>query len=155
MRAPLLVVAVGNPSRGDDAIGPAVLERLEVALAPEIARGDVELPGDFQLQIEHALDLEGRARVWIVDASVDAPAPFAVTRVAPERDRSFSSHALSPSALLDVAARTVESLPETWCVAIPGARFELGEPLTDGARAGVDAAVEWLMADVRGRLVAK
>jgi Ni,Fe-hydrogenase maturation factor len=29
--APLLVLAVGNPSRGDDALGPALAERLEAA----------------------------------------------------------------------------------------------------------------------------
>ena len=28
MSAPLLVLAVGNPSRGDDALGPLLLERL-------------------------------------------------------------------------------------------------------------------------------
>ena len=29
MSAPLLVLAVGNPSRGDDALGPLLLERLQ------------------------------------------------------------------------------------------------------------------------------
>ncbi len=149
MRPPLLVVGVGNPSRGDDAIGPTALERLEVALADEIARGEVELLGDFQLQIEHALDLEGRLRVFTVDASVAAAAPFVAERVKPARDRSYTSHALSPSALLDVAARTLGDPPETWCVAVPGARFELGEPLSDGARANVEAAVTRLVARVR------
>ncbi|HRG96608.1 MAG TPA: hypothetical protein PLR99_10185, partial [Polyangiaceae bacterium] len=59
--APLLFFGLGNPSRGDDALGPTLLERVGAALAPEIARGEVELLAEFQLQPEHALDLVGRA----------------------------------------------------------------------------------------------
>jgi len=65
--APLLVLAVGNPSRGDDALGPMLLE----ALHAEGIDGDgqVELLGDFQLQIEHVIDLRGRRAVLFVDAA--------------------------------------------------------------------------------------
>jgi hydrogenase maturation protease len=66
-RASWLVLAVGNPSRGDDALGPALLERLRDAGVD--AAGDVELLTDFQLQIEHALDLQGRQAVLFVDAA--------------------------------------------------------------------------------------
>ena len=53
--APRLVIGIGNPSRGDDAIGPLAVERLEALALP-----GVELLTDFQLQVEHALDLIGR-----------------------------------------------------------------------------------------------
>jgi hypothetical protein len=54
--APLLVLAVGNPSRGDDALGPALLDALAALAAQGADRlGDIELLSDFQLQIEHAL----------------------------------------------------------------------------------------------------
>jgi hydrogenase maturation protease len=68
MPAPLLVIGIGNPSRGDDALGPLFIERVEILLADELARGQIELLTDFQLQLEHALDLAGRARVVFVDA---------------------------------------------------------------------------------------
>ncbi len=55
-----VIFAVGNPSRGDDAIGPECYGRLEKLLKNEILAGSVELIEDFQLQIEHALDLQGR-----------------------------------------------------------------------------------------------
>lgn len=147
-RAPLLVVGIGNPSRGDDALGPSFVERLEQRLGASIARGEVEVLTDFQLQIEHAIDLEGRRRVVFVDASVDAPAPFTFEAVTPSRDRSFSSHALSPSALLDAAARLGGTLPEAHALAIRGARFELGDPLSPQASSHLEAALAFFDAIV-------
>ena len=79
--APVLVFACGNPSRGDDALGPAFIARVEALLADEIRRGELELLTDFQLQAEHALDLVGREQVVFVDASVACVAPFAWTAV--------------------------------------------------------------------------
>ena len=54
----LVVLAWGNPSRGDDALGPEFLRAAE-GIAP---RGgpSVEFVTDFQLQPEHALDVAGR-----------------------------------------------------------------------------------------------
>ena len=67
--APTLVFGIGNPSRGDDAIGPLMIERLEREQSAGRLSG-VDLLTDFQLQPEHALDLRGRARVLFVDASL-------------------------------------------------------------------------------------
>ena len=140
--APILVIGVGNPSRGDDALGPLLLEQLQARLGAALAAGELELLTDFQLQIEHALDLTGRRRVLFIDASVSAPAPFALTRVQPARDASHSTHAMSPAAVLDTHRRVVGEPPEAWLLAIRGERFELGEPLGDAARAHLQAALD-------------
>lgn len=142
--APLLVVGIGNPSRGDDALGPAFVERAAEQLAAEVAAGEVELMTDFQLQIEHALDLVGRARVVFVDASVGAAPPFEYARVEAEGEPGALSHAMSPAAVLATHRRVVgEAAPEAWVLAIRGERFELGEALSEAARAHLDAAVAW------------
>ena len=62
-----LIFTWGNPSRGDDAIGPQIYDLLQ-----QEPLSDVDLLTDFQLQIEHAVDLENRQRVLFVDASVSA-----------------------------------------------------------------------------------
>lgn len=147
-RAPLLVVGVGNPSRGDDALGPTFLARIEAACAGPIARGEVELLTDFQLQIEHALDLEGRARVVFVDASVAAPAPFSFARVEARASRSAASHALSPSEVLAVMGQIGGRPPEAFVLAIRGERFELGEEIGGEARRNLDAAVAFFLREV-------
>jgi hydrogenase maturation protease len=145
--APILLLAVGNASRGDDALGPLLAERIEALLLP-----GVEVQVEYQLQIEHALDLLGRRAVLFVDASVAAPAPYALTELCPTRDASFSTHALSPAAVLQSYVDTVgQAPPSAWQLAIRGEAFELGEPLSATAKANlvvaVDAARQWVAQD--------
>src|SRR5665647_1454142 len=98
--APLLVFGWGNLSRGDDALGPLCIERLRDLRVPAAS---VEYLDDYQLQIEHALDLVGRQRVLFVDASLSCRAPFEVTPLRAVQDASFTTHALSAQALLPVS----------------------------------------------------
>lgn len=139
MKAPLLVFGWGNPSRGDDALGPMFIERMEAMELP-----GVECLTDFQLQVEHALDLQGRDRILFVDASVDAEAPFTARRIEAEKDASFTTHAMTPQSVLQVYRDLEdEDPPPCWLLAIRGNRFELGEPPSEEARRNLDAAVEW------------
>jgi len=67
--APLLVFAVGNPSRGDDALGPTLAHALRVEEEfADAAHAHAELLEVVQLQIEDALALEGRSAVLFIDA---------------------------------------------------------------------------------------
>ncbi|SDW23763.1 hydrogenase maturation protease [Thiocapsa roseopersicina] len=135
----VLVLACGNPSRGDDALGPLLIERL--SLDPDLARCGVETLTDFQLQIEHVLDLQGRERVIFVDAAVSGPEPFTFLPVRPSPDASFSTHALAPSALLALFQQVNgQAPPPARLLAIRGYGFELGAPLTEHASANLDRA---------------
>ena len=71
---PVLIFAYGNPSRGDDALGPECLSAMEGWLQGNSLQSQIELLTDFQLQVEHATDLVGRRLVVFVDASVSVPA---------------------------------------------------------------------------------
>lgn len=149
--APLLVLGVGNPSRGDDALGPLFIDRLGQELQEEVASGSLELLTDFQLQIEHALDLCDRQRVVFVDASTRAAPPFEYERVVPARDRSCLTHALSPAAVLATYYQVAGQPPEAWLLAIRGERFELGEPMTANAEAHLASALSFFVFDARSR----
>ncbi len=149
-RPAILIIAVGNPSRGDDALGPCFAERLERRLAARGSPLEVEFQIEDQLQIEHALDLEGRERVLFVDASATAPPPLTLRPVAPGGEPPGpSTHALSPEALLGVARGLLSELPPCSVLAIRGERFELGAPLSPTAEAHLNAAVilaeSWLL----------
>lgn len=138
--APVLVLAIGNPSRGDDALGPLLAERLAVR-----GRADVEVLVDFQLQIEHALDLEGRERVIFVDASLGAAAPYEWQVPVPDPAFVHTTHALSPGAVLATMGMAGTPLPaEVRVLAVRGERFELGEGLSAAAERHLDAAWEAL-----------
>jgi hydrogenase maturation protease len=134
--APVLVLAVGNPSRGDDAIGPELAARLEAAALP-----GVEVITEFQLQVENALDLVGRERVIFIDAGSGTPAPFELRRIDAAADFLHTSHALSPEAVLATYRRvTGETPPEAWLLCVPGESFDLGERLSATAVAHLEAA---------------
>jgi len=137
---PVLVFAWGNPSRGDDALGPALLELIATCQAQgEFAAA--ELLSDFQLQVEHALDLQGRERILFIDASVSAQAPCELHSLQAERDTSYTTHAMSPAAVLAVYAEiNDEPPPPAWLLAIRGYEFELGQPLSAQARDNLQAA---------------
>ena len=137
----ILVLTWGNPSRGDDALGPELARRLELLAAP---RGvpEVEILTDFQLQPEHAADLEARDLVLFADASLRADPPFSFARVRPANDATFTSHAMSPAALLAAFASAFgRAPPPAWVLAIRGEAFDLGEPISANATANLEAAV--------------
>ena len=145
----VLIFGWGNPSRGDDALGPLFVEHFTALAARHPEWGEVECLTDFQLQVEHALDLQGRSRVLFVDASIDAPAPCSLQRIEAARDASFTTHAMSPQAVLKVYADIDDSEPPPcWLLAIRGERFELGENLSESARhslqASLHVAADWM-----------
>lgn len=141
MTAPLLVFGWGNASRGDDALGPLFVERLRASLADTHG---VECLDDYQLQIEHALDLVGRQRVLFVDASIDCRAPFEATTLRAAHDASITTHALSPRALLQVYRELqLGAAPPCTLLAIRGEGFELGAAPSAAALAHLEAAIEW------------
>ena len=147
MTLPVLVFGWGNRSRGDDALGPLCVERLRAELAP---RDDIEYLDDYQLMLEHVLDLQGRRRVLLIDASLACAPPFETLALRPAADGSISSHSLSPQALLQVYRELHdEAPPPCTLLAIRGLRFELGEPPSATALAHLDGALQW----ARGWLV--
>lgn len=142
-RPSVLILGWGNLSRGDDALGPLFVAGL-MAQLPADLRDQVEFLEDYQLQVEHALDLVGRQRVLLVDASLTCAAPFEVRSVQARRDTSYTSHALSAEALLQVFVDFEGSAPPPAnLLAIRGEAFELGEPVSDAAQSHLTAALAW------------
>lgn len=141
----LLVVGWGNLSRGDDALGPLCLAALQDRL-PKAWLDQIEFLEDYQLQVEHALDLSGRDALLFVDASLNCEAPFSVSTPLAQRDISYSSHALSVPALLHVFGdlHGHPAAPAT-LLAIRGEAFELGQPMSQAAQAHLAAATAWAL----------
>ena len=141
MSAPVVVFAVGNPSRGDDALGPELCGRLEKWLKNENLTEQVDLIEDFQLQIEHALDLQSRKLALFIDAGQHTKSPYEFGPTAPVDRIGHSTHALEPGSVLQVYKDTEGGEPPpafTLCVA--GLSFELGQPISLQAKANADAA---------------
>jgi hydrogenase maturation protease len=134
MTAHVLIFAIGNESRGDDALGPMLLRDIDNYLKNRNNYQDIELLEDFQLQIEHAMDMKDRQRVLFIDAGMDTPAPFSFYRIKATGEPVLYSHALAPQALLDVYAQFYkEPSPDAYILCIKGESFELGESPTPAA----------------------
>jgi len=141
---PFLVFGYGNPSRGDDALGPEFLRSLDAWVSGRPQAATLELLTDFQLQIEHAMDLGGRRAVLFVDASLGCDAPFEFCRLRPERDASYTSHALSPGALLHVYRLLEGAPPPCFLLSIRGYDFALGNPLSRAAERNLRASLRFV-----------
>ncbi len=145
MAAPILIFAIGNESRGDDAIAPLLLR----SIADADLGAQVEALEDYQLQIEHVIDLAGRERMLFVDADVSCNPPFHFSRISAAHDNSYTSHAMTPHALLHAYRQVYgEDAPAAFLLRVRGYGFELGAPLSDMAASNLEAATgrirEWL-----------
>lgn len=139
-QAPFLIIAVGNRSRGDDAIGPLLLEQLQKA---ESAQLDVEFLEDFQLQVEHALDLKERYGVLFIDAALpDFVNSVSLKPIFSDQIALMTSHAQRAEAILYVSKEINGSEPPSWLLAIEGKSFGLGEDLSNAGRLHLKLAFE-------------
>ena len=138
MIAPVLVFGIGNESRGDDALAPLLVRDLEEWARAAGLDGRVELIEDYQLQVEHVTDLQGRDAVLFVDADVSCDAPFHFSSIDASHDNSYTSHAMTPFALLHAYRHVYGTgAPPSFLLRVRGYGFELGESLSDEASANL------------------
>ncbi len=136
--APVVVIGVGNPDRGDDVAGREVVRRLRSAL-PHIEA--IEHDGEAASLLAH---IEGAGAVYLIDACVSGAAPGAVhcfdagQASLPSHRSGFSSHGFGLAAAIELA-RTLGVLPrDCFVYAIEGAQFDVGAPMSDAVATAVD-----------------
>jgi len=143
--APVLVFTCGNPSRGDDALGPEMFDLLSQYQQKTGELKNVELLTDYQLQIEHAVDLEHRECVLFIDASVSAPPPYDFQQLQAEQDESYTTHAMNPAAVLAVYQQVnKQDHPPAYMLTIRGYDFELGEGMTEQAEKNLQQSFDFV-----------
>jgi len=143
--APVLIFTYGNPSRGDDALGPAMFDLLEQYRQETGRRNDIDLLTDYQLQIEHAVDLEQREYVLFIDASVSCPAPYAFHKLLPQQDDSYTTHAMSPAAVLAVYQQiNQQEPPPSYMLTIRGYEFGLGQAISEEAEENLNLGFKFV-----------
>jgi len=133
----LLVFALGNPARGDDALGPLLAKTIQWGYG-------VKLIVDYQLQLEHALELKNRELALCIDAATNIPAPFSFYPVAPDPALAHTTHALPPPALLQVAVNIGITPPPCFVLGVAGESFTLGEGLSEAAKDNLQQARRFL-----------
>lgn len=134
--ARLVLFVVGNESRGDDGLGPALLTAIE-PLLPASARVIV----DFQLQIEHALELVEADLALFIDAELRLQEDYCFREIHAGGDRGVFSHALSPMQVLAVFEEICAApAPPAFALGIAAREFGLGSALSTDACRSLAAA---------------
>lgn len=143
---PVLIFAIGNESRGDDALAPLLARKLHNYLNKNNISDKFELLEEFQLQIEHAMDMKDRQRVLFIDAGMDTPSPFAFYRIQASDEPVLYSHALKPSALLKVYEQFYnEAAPDSYILCIRGEQFKLGAALSLQAEVNLSRSLQFAL----------
>ena len=136
----VLLFGYGNPGRGDDALGPLLVEQFRQSDPTHVC-----LQTDMQLLIEHVTDLHGYNEVVFADADVCCAEPFQFTAIQAQKDDSYTSHALTPAALLYVYQQVYQcDTPNAFLLRIRGYNFALGDSLSDQAADNLNAAVRYI-----------
>ena len=132
----ILVLAFGNPARGDDGLGPALVREFE-----ESPVAGLQVMWDYQPSVEQAADLAEHRTVVFVDASFTGPEPFSFQRLLGRPAGCMSSHDLPPEAVVALACETLGWCGQAYLLAIRGYQFEsFVESLSHGAQANLRIA---------------
>jgi hydrogenase maturation protease len=144
MTPPVLVIAVGNESRGDDALAPLLLRQLQDWANGHNLLDRIEFLEDFQLQVEHAADLLDRELVLFIDAGMQTPAPYSFYRIEPNQGSTLFSHALAPEDVLTAYVQVYrEAPPPCFVICLHGEQFELGAALSPQAEQHMSTAMNF------------
>jgi len=123
----VLLLAIGNTSRGDDGLGWAFASHLE---QKRIFPGDIFLR--FQLQIEDAELCSHYPFVVFVDAWKTDPGTPSVEfcPCMPAADAVFTTHAVSPQGILQICQDLYGHTPKAYLLLLKGTSWEFGEGLS-------------------------
>ena len=135
-----LLLAVGNRSRGDDAAGPLLLDRLQPIL-PDLSTTWLT-EECYQLQPELVEEINTARSVWIVDATQEFSTGAELASVAPATQFEFTTHALSAASLLALYEKIYGNpAPPTRLLKIGAGQFELGTTLSSQTQINIDQAI--------------
>jgi hydrogenase maturation protease len=143
----ILVLGYGNPGRLDDGLGPALVDAVK-----DMDIDGVDADADYQLQVEDSVRIAGCDVVVFADADVGCDDPFVFRPVTPRPGQTFTTHSLSPEALMALTEETFGARTEAYLLGIRGHEFDgFGEDLSPRARENLAAAVAFLEPVLRGR----
>lgn len=138
MRSDTWVVGIGNPLRGDDGVGWAVVEVLA-----DLAIDSIQTVCVHQLLPELLDSIYVAERVIFVDARANGePGRVMVTSIQPTTDGPASSHQLHPAVLLAMGVKLYGRMPSAKLITITGQDFGYQENLSPPVQKAIAEAVQ-------------
>ncbi len=150
LQSTTLIIGLGNPLRGDDGVGPRVVEALSArGLPPGVTAVDGGAGGLSLLQM-----MEGWRRVVVVDAADVSLEPGQFIRFTPQEARlveamdRFSLHYAGLAEVLALARALGRSLPPIAVFGVQPERVDWREGLSPAVEAALPALVEAILMEV-------
>lgn len=128
----ILLYAYGNGGRGDDGLANALVEKIQPWLS-ERQFSFITTKSSIQLNVEDAEEISRFDIVVFIDASKKDIDDFVFTKVQPQHQSTFTTHAIFPSAVLHLCGELYGKQPETYLLHIKGYDWELHEGLSEQA----------------------
>lgn len=131
----ILLIGYGNTLRGDDGLGPALVERLVRCSS----RDDLRPVVCHQLTPELALELAAADvdAVLFADAGAAPPPDGEIVQLRPLEPKPAETavgHFGDPAALLFLAERLYGRCPPAWMITLPGRDFGFSDTLSQAAQ---------------------
>lgn len=146
--AATLIFGVGNPQRGDDAVGPMVIDSLRERLDPEKDRVEMRvLSGDL---VDLGLSWHSDQDVVIVDAMVGGGSPGTIAEFdgldgVPLGQGTVSSHTIGIAEAVELA-RLLNRLPRSLTIiSVEGLTFQHFDPPSTAVAASIPLVVDRLV----------
>jgi hydrogenase maturation protease len=139
------VIGIGNPDRGDDAVGLEVARRIRDAAPPGVTVTELDCD-----QLALLDEWDGADEVYVVDAVCSGGEPGTVCRFDASgalgaRFRHRGTHTFSLADVIELA-RALHRLPVRLTgYGIEGATFELGAPLSEETEAVARTVAEQIL----------
>jgi hydrogenase maturation protease len=138
----ILLHAFGNSGRSDDGLGCEFIVRMEEWMEKNNLYS-IDTDCSFQLNVEHAAAMAYYDLVIFVDASKADIESFSFDQIFPESSSSFTSHSISPSALLSICRDLYNSTPLVYLLQIKGYQWEFGMGLSQQAEENLENALKF------------
>ncbi len=132
------LIGYGNPGRGDDGLGPALVTHM-------MDLPDVHVSSHYQLTVDHALLIADARIVVFADALMHADTPYEFTAITASTAYDVTSHSLSPQAVLALCQTLYGHAPRGFVLGITGHDFgEVKEGLSPIAQSNLTFATAFL-----------
>ena len=131
----ILIYAIGNPARGDDGFGPAVLEQLKLK---NLKHADFQV--NYQLNIEDA-ELFSRYQLVIIIDAAKTSGGLQLKELQAEDKDPFSTHALTPRQVLALSQNLYQKQFRCYILTTSGYNWDLGCEISESVEKDISLAI--------------
>lgn len=152
MRRNTLVLGIGNPWRGDDAVGLLVARALQAYDLPGVTVIEASTVDPSLIFLWQGFD-----RLLLIDAVVGNAAPGAVhwfdlsQKPLPALVSRCSTHSVDLAALIELARMLHQLPPEVWFFGVEGSDLTCGRPVSAAVMAGLEHCIDMIVERLRAR----